>query len=118
MRLVSKLDLVAIATAMVCGTMWLERVQRVSVDAPTPAKVAFHVAVAACPDNDSAPYTSTCLAFLGTNNAPGRSEHVSLANSPKQAGPLASGSACPDNDNRPYPPACVRFLSGWFWRPN
>jgi hypothetical protein len=115
-RLVSKLDLAVIAAALVCGTMWVEHGRRVSTDAPTPAEMAFRIAVAACPNSDSLPYTADCLTFMGSSQAPSRGARTSLAEIEKQTGPLASGSACPDNDNRPYPPACIRFLTGWFWR--
>ena len=116
MRPVSKLDLAVIAAAMVGGVVWLEHRQRISINVPTPAEMAWRVAVAACPDNDSVPYTPTCLAFLGSSRARSPDERVSLAETPEHTRPLDSGSQCPENDNRPYPPACVRFLSGWFWR--
>ena len=117
-RSVSKLNFAFVAAAILCGTMGLERYQRVRIDAPTPAEMALRIAVAACPDNDNVPYTPRCLAFLGSGDAPSRGGRISLAETPRPAGPLASGSQCPDNDNKPYPPDCVRFLSGWFWRVN
>jgi hypothetical protein len=118
-RLVSKLYLAVIAAAIVCGAMWVERSHHISIDAPTPAEIAFQIAVAACPDNDSMPYTASCLAFMQSSPAPSRGGGRSLTESAASLDPsMHSISECPDNDNKPYPPDCVRFLSGWFWQPH
>ena len=115
MRPVSKLGLAIIAAAMLGATMGIEHGQRISTDEPTPAEIAWRVAVAACPDNDNVPYTPTCLAFLGSGSPRNSDERGRLVETPGHARPPDSDSPCPENDNRPYPPACVRFLSGWFW---
>ena len=115
--MVAKLGLAMIAAAIGCGwLMWVEREQRISIDAPTPAETALRIAVAACPDNDNVPYTPNCLAFLGSGPVPSSNERSTVAETLKHAGPLASGSQCPDNDSKPYPPDCVKFLSGVFWQ--
>jgi len=61
----SKLDL-AIVVALVAGcAFWIERGQRVVIDAPTQSELAAAVvAAAACPDSDSMPYSMDCIRFL------------------------------------------------------
>ena len=120
--MVSKLDVAVVAAALGCAIISAERANDVTIDAPTPAEVALRDADAACPNNDSVPYTARCLTFVGSKHTPDWAERISLAQSRIAAATSAeaavSGSECPDNDNKPYPPACIRFLSGWFWRVN
>jgi hypothetical protein len=121
-EVVSKLDVTVVVAALVSAIVWAERANDVTIDAPTPAEIALRDAAAACPNNDSMPYTARCLTFVGSKHTPDWGERISLAQSriaaSTSAEAVASGSECPDNDNRPYPPACIQFLSGWFWRVN
>jgi len=119
---VSKLDVAVVVAALGFGMIRAERANDTTIDAPTPAEIALRDAAAACPNNDSMPYTARCLTFVGSKHAPDWAERISLAQSriaaSTSAEAAASGSDCPDNDNKPYPPACIQFLSGWFWRVN
>jgi hypothetical protein len=103
-----RVEAALIGSCILCGLMWFERGHRVSIRAPT-AEIVYRDAAAACPSNDSEPYTTSCLAFLGASRAPARRQRTSLVESePWSAG---DSRACPDNDDKPYPPACVRFMS-------
>jgi hypothetical protein len=93
---------------------WVERGHRVSIHAPTVAEIVYRDAAAGCPSNDSEPYTTSCLEFLGGSVMPARHQRTSLVES--ETWSAGDSRACPDNDDKPYPPACVRFMSGWFWR--
>jgi hypothetical protein len=119
---VSKLDVGVVVAALVSAIIWTERAGDITIDAPTPAELALRNAAAACPNNDSMPYTARCLTFVGSKHTPDWAERISLAQSriaaSTKAEAVASGDECPDNDNKPYPPACIQFLSGWFWRVN
>ena len=60
----SKLDL-AIVVALVAGcAFWIERGQRVFIDAPTQSELAAAAAAAACSDSDSVPYSMDCIRFM------------------------------------------------------
>ena len=114
----SKLDLAAIAAVIVCGVLWVERGQRVSIHPPTPADTALHsVAAAACPGKDSVPYSQSCIEFL-SGQIPGTVRTAHIATRGPKLNVPPSGAACPTNDSIPYPSSCIAFMSGWFWQTN
>ena len=99
-----KFDLVVILVAIAGGTLWIEQGHQVIIDAP--AADTASVAAMACPDNDTAPYSISCLDFL--NVASGtrpRLPVIAVRETPVVAG-------CPDNDRVPYSPSCIAFLKG------
>jgi hypothetical protein len=115
----SKLDL-AIVVALVAGcAFWIERGQRVVIDAPTQSELAAAAAAAvvaaACPDSDSRPYSMDCIRFMSgtswhamstvgaTDSRPAPPAEVTL--------PTAS-PPCPDRDDVPYSDACLTYLQG------
>jgi hypothetical protein len=110
--MVSKLDF-AVVVALAAGcALWIEQGHRVVIDAPTQSELADAVATAACPNNDSVPYTANCLVFLfGTSWQP----NEAVASPPL---PLAEVTApgspapCPDRDNVPYNAGCLAYLQG------
>jgi hypothetical protein len=59
----SKLDLAVALAAVSIGVICIERAHRTVIEPPAPAQAA--APAAACPDNDTAPYSASCLAFLG-----------------------------------------------------
>ena len=60
----SKLGLAVILVAVVGGALWIEHGHRIVIEAPPPADVASLARAAACPDNDTMPYSTSCIAFL------------------------------------------------------
>jgi hypothetical protein len=107
------------------GVLWIEHGHRISIDAPIPAAMASPDP-AVCPNNDSVPYPTGCLAFMagsGSNRdrviQPAKTLRGALAFTQQdtELGSASSGGACPDNDNAPYTARCITFLTGWFWRP-
>jgi hypothetical protein len=111
----SKLDL-AIVVALVAGcAFWIERGQRVVIDAPTQSELAAAaVAATACPDSDSMPYSMDCIRFMsGTrwHSTVGTAADSQSAR-PAQASSPAASSPCPDRDDLPYSDACLAYLQG------
>lgn len=113
----SKLDL-AIIVALVAGcAFWIERGQRVFIDAPTQSELAAAaVAAAACPASDSMPYSMDCIRFMSSTSWHAMSTTSAAADSqparPAEAGLPAGSSPCPDRDNVPYSDACLAYLQG------
>lgn len=66
---VSKPKLVLLA-AVAGALIWTEHANRIKIEALTPSEIKERTAAQACPVNDSVPYSTTCLAFIG---APSRS---------------------------------------------
>jgi hypothetical protein len=115
----SKLDL-AIVVALAAGcAFWIERGQRVVIDAPTQSELAAAaaaaaVAAAACPDSDSMPYSMDCIRFMS-----GTSWHSTVGATadsqparPAQANSSAASLPCPERDDVPYSDACLAYLQG------
>jgi hypothetical protein len=67
---VSKLGLAVIVVAVVGGALWVEHGHRIDIEAPPPADVASLARAAACPDNDTMPYSASCIAFLEVRRTP------------------------------------------------
>jgi len=109
--------LAVIAAVAACAAVWYEHGHRVAIDAPVTAGIAFSD-TAVCPGSDNEPYTASCLAYMGSGDAPTSRERKSPAEIEATLPAAIYGSQCPDNDTRPYPPACISFMSGWFWRAN
>lgn len=112
----SKLDL-AIVVALVAGcAFWIERGQRVVIDAPTQSELAAAaIAAAACPDNDSMPYSVDCILFMSGTNWRMSEETTTAASQPArpaEVSPPAAGPPCPDRDTVPYSDACLAYLQG------
>jgi hypothetical protein len=111
----SKLDL-AIGIALIAGCVfWIERGHRVVIDAPTQAELAAATAAAAaCPDNDSTPYSADCILFMsGTNWRANSAETASPQPAlPAEASPIGASSPCPERDDIPYSAACLAYLQG------
>jgi hypothetical protein len=112
----SKLDL-AIVVALVAGcAFWIERGQRVVIDAPTQSELAAAAAVAAaaCPDSDSMPYSMDCIRFMsGTSWQAIVDAAADLQPArPAQASLPAVSSPCPERDDVPYSDACLAYLQG------
>lgn len=63
-RLLSKLDLAVIVASVVGATLWIEHRHRIVIETPEPAQFASPAPAAACPDNDTVPYSARCIAFL------------------------------------------------------
>jgi hypothetical protein len=61
---VSKLGLAVIVVATVGGALWIEHGHRIVIEAEPPADLASPARAAACPDNDTMPYSASCIAFL------------------------------------------------------
>ena len=86
------------------GALWIEQGHRVVIDAPATAETSSFAAAAACPDNDTMPYSKRCLDYL---------------NVPTEAAPrltvtavLTPPAPCPDTDRVPYSASCIAFLTG------
>src|SRR5262249_26961503 len=92
----------------------------------TIAMMAGQRTAAACPENESAPYTPECFALIAKSFESDIRSPAILAKSLSTAPPEpsrgragVSGSPCPgNNENVPYTSSCIKFLSGWFWQPN
>ena len=65
---------------------------------------AAPLAAAACPDNDTVPYSASCLEFLNVSRDTGPRLQVVAS--------FAAPAPCPDNDRVPYSPSCIAFLKG------
>ena len=110
----SKLDL-AIVVALVAGcAFWIERGQRVVIDAPTQSELAAAaVAAAACPDSDSVPYSLDCIVFMsGTNWRSNPAETADRQPARPAAVSPPDAFPCPERDNVPYSDACLAYLQG------
>ena len=70
----SKLGLAAIVIAIVGAALWIERGHHIVIEASPPADLASLARAAACPDNDTMPYSASCIAFLegAPSSRPGR----------------------------------------------
>jgi hypothetical protein len=66
---VSKLDLAVIVVAVVGAVLWIEHGHRIVIDAPPHTDLASLAPAAACPDNDTVPYSAGCIAFLEGGSA-------------------------------------------------
>ena len=110
----SKLDL-AIVVALVAGcAFWIERGQRVVIDAPTQSELAAAaVAAAACPDSDSVPYSMDCIRFMsGTSWRSNSAETADRQPARPAAVSPPDAFPCPERDNVPYSDACLAYLQG------
>jgi hypothetical protein len=112
----SKLDLAIVVTLVAGCAFWIERGQRVVIDAPTQSELAAAAAVAAaaCPDSDSMPYSMDCIRFMsGTRwHAIGSAAAESRPARPADASAPAGSSPCPERDDGPYSDACLAYLQG------
>jgi len=121
---VSRPSFVAIIAVAGFGMLWIEHGHRISIEAPIPAAMASPDPTV-CPNNDSVPYPSGCLAFMagsGSNGDwivhPAKTLREAITRTDTELSSVSSsGGACPDNDNAPYTARCIAFLTGWFWRP-
>ena len=59
-----KLGLVVIVGAILGAALWIEHGHHIVLEAPPPADLAALARAAACPDNDTMPYSASCIAFL------------------------------------------------------
>jgi hypothetical protein len=59
---VSKLNLLILA-AVASGVVWVEHAQRIKIEMSTPAERAG-VDAAACPENESVPFSADCMKFI------------------------------------------------------
>jgi hypothetical protein len=65
----SKLDVLMVV--LVAGTLlWIEQGHRVRIDLPTDVDTASAARGAGCPDNDTLPYSESCIAFLDGDREP------------------------------------------------
>ena len=101
-----KLDLAVILVAVAGGALWIERGHHVVIEAPA-AKASSPAAAAACPDNDTLPYSARCLDFLNVPKEPVPRLQVTAV-----LAPPAPPAPCPDNDRVPYSASCIAFLKG------
>lgn len=101
---VFKFDLALILVAIAGGALWIEQDHRVVIDAP--AADAALVAGAACPENDTVPYSASCLDYLNVLAEAAPRLQVTAVREVPVAAP------CPDNDRVPYSPSCIAFLKG------
>lgn len=114
----SKLDLAIVVTLAAGCAFWIERGQRVVIDAPTQSELAAAAAVAAaaCPDSDSMPYSMDCIRFMSGTSWHAVSTVGTAADSqparPAGASSPAGSSPCPERDDRPYSDACLVYLQG------
>ena len=69
-RLISKLDL-AVIVAVIAAAVWIEHEHRIVIETPEPADFTSLASAAVCPDNDTVPYSASCIAFL---QGPARSQ--------------------------------------------
>jgi hypothetical protein len=113
----SKLDF-AIAVALVAGcAFWIERGQHVVIDAPTQSELAAAaVAAAACPDNDTIPYSVNCILYMSGTNWRAYSAETATPESPPgrpaEVSPPTGSSPCPDRDTVPYSDSCIAYMQG------
>jgi hypothetical protein len=113
-----KLDLAVVAAVFAAGVLWVEHGHHLSTDAAGPPDPMERAAAAAgCANNDNAPYSASCLAFMG-GDVPMQMRGWAISLPSVPAAKAWSSAECPASDNRPYPIGCIRYLSGWFWRPN
>jgi hypothetical protein len=115
--MISRFDLAVIAAFVAFAAMWTERAQRVVIDAPTTAEQASPAVTAACPDNDSVPYSPGCLEFMGDyvfdTNWLMNAAHRAPGTGTTRPTSLASLSgSCPDSDDVPYSASCIAFMAG------
>jgi hypothetical protein len=113
----SKLDLAIVVTLVAGCAFWIERGQRVVIDAPTQSELAAAAAIAAaaCPDSDNTPYSMDCIRFMS-----GKSWHAistgaapdSQPARPARASLPAAASPCPERDDVPYSDGCLAYLQG------
>jgi len=117
---ISKLDVAVIVASIAGAVLCMEHAHRIVADAPTPVDGDVLAAAAACPDNESVPYSRTCIDFMqGDSVATDLHWRVRATERAPTALPDAPGQACPpNNENVPYSATCIKFMSGWFWRPN
>jgi len=59
---VSKLNLLILA-AVASGVVWIEHAQRIKIEMSTPAE-RVGVDAAACPENESVPFSADCMKFI------------------------------------------------------
>jgi hypothetical protein len=109
----SKLDFV-IAGALLAGcAFWIERGQRVVIDAPTPSELAV---APACPDNDNMPYSANCVLYMSGTKwraISGETGATQAQPTPQVEGsPPATSSSCPSRDNVPYDESCIAYMQG------
>jgi hypothetical protein len=57
---VARLHLIIIAV-VAGGALWIEQAHRIKIESPIAAEVAGH---AACPANESVPFSADCMAFI------------------------------------------------------
>ena len=70
--MISKLDFVLVAACMIGGVIWIEQEHRTRIGLPAASEIATSRARAAgCPETDAAPYTASCLAFIGNSTGSG-----------------------------------------------
>ena len=113
----SKLDLAIVVTLVAGCAFWIERGQRVVIDAPTQSELtaAAAVAAAACPDNDSMPYSMDCIRFMSGTSWRAMSMGAAADSQPARPAQasLATGSSpCPERDDVAYSDACLAYLQG------
>jgi hypothetical protein len=53
-----------IVLALTGGTLLIEHGRRVVIDAPAAAEALSPAAATPCPDNDTVPYSQSCIAYL------------------------------------------------------
>ncbi len=63
---ISKPGLVILAAAA-GALVWVEHANRTRIEPLSPAETARQAAAAACPTNDSAPFSEACLTMIGAN---------------------------------------------------
>jgi hypothetical protein len=113
----TKLDLAIVVTLAAGCAFWIERGQRVVIDAPTQSELAAAAAVAAaaCPDTDSKPYNMDCIRFMSGTSWRAISTMGTAPESPlaRPAQPsLPDSPSCPERDDVPYSDACLSYLQG------
>lgn len=55
-----------VLVAVVGAVIWIEHAHRIKIEALTPSEITQRAAAEACPTNESVPYSTACLAFIGT----------------------------------------------------
>lgn len=112
-----KSRLAVIAASITGAVLWIEHGHRIDIATPTGAALA--ASVAACPGNDSVPYSTDCIVFMQGSATPDRRGRVHAAERTTDvvAAVELAAPACPaNNENVPYSADCIRFMSGWFWQ--
>ena len=67
--MVWKLDVLVVV--LVAGTLlWIEQGHRIHISSPPGHDAAAAARAAGCPDNDTLPYTESCIAFLDGDRKP------------------------------------------------